>query len=367
VNGWAHLIKRVYQFLLVFYPPEFRAEFGEEMYAVFSTAMTEAQSSGIDKFWKLIWQELREGFISVFREHLWVGRNKMTNQDEPKPLGRGELFAALALFLFLPLAYFLVDVVGRPPQWLDYIMAFVFFGGLLAAFFLAIARGLPRWSPPYLGFILMMGILLSQYDRIWGWIYPYFIQSFGPRSYWSLPVRISYVGIFEFIILFSILLSAVILVNLLRLLPYTRTLWQRIRTDWTQLSFMFYGGLVFAILVAFDEYHHGGIWKLIASLFLALGAWLYFRAKGKKQRILALVGGATGAMWTVALAKWVLIPLQQWPTGYPVAPSETTRWVETASAVVGWVWILLILITPALVKLLPSFPPNNFQEEIAPT
>ena len=137
--------------------------------------------------------------------------------------------------------------------------------------------------------------------------------------------------------LFLILLSALILVNLLRLLPYTRGVWQRIRADWTQLSFMLYGGLVFGILLAFDEYRHEELWKFIAWICLALGAWLYLRAKGQKQRILALIGGATGAMWIVALAKWMLIPLQKWPTGYPVSPSETTRWVETGSAMVGWV------------------------------
>jgi hypothetical protein len=216
------------------------------------------------------------------------------------------------------------------------------------------------------GFALMLGIIFSRSDRIWGWIYPYFIDSFGPRSYWSLPVRIIYVGIFEFIVLFSILLSALVLVHLLRLLPYTRGVWQRIRADWTQLSFVFYGGLVFGIYLAFDEYRYEDIWKSIAWLCLALGAWLYLQAKGPKQRILALIGGATGAMWIVALAKWALIPLQKWPTGYPAAPSETTRWVETGSTIVGWIWILIMLMAPALLSLLPSSPPPNVQEDIAP-
>ena len=61
-------------------------------------------------------------------------------------------------------------------------------------------------------------------------------------------------------------------------------------------------------------------------------------------------------MWIVALAKWVLIPLQKWPTGYPVAPSEATRWVETSSAMIGSVWIVIMLIAPALLNLLPQAP-----------
>ena len=156
--------------------------------------------------------------------------------------------------------------------------------------------------------------------------------------------------------MFMILLGALILVIFFRLLPYTRGVWQRIRADWTQLSFMLYGGLVFSIIFVFDEYHHEELWKFMAWTSLALGAWFYLRAKGQMQRILALLGGATGAMWIVALAKWGLIPLQKWPTGYPVAPSETSRWAETGSAMVNWVWILLMLLAPALLNWLPQAP-----------
>jgi lysylphosphatidylglycerol synthetase-like protein (DUF2156 family) len=164
------------------------------------------------------------------------------------------------------------------------------------------------------------------------------------------------VAVFDFIFFFSILLGALILVNLLRLLPHTRGVWQRIRADWTQLSFLLYGGLVISTMVLFDEYHHDSVWQLVAWSCLALGAWLYLRAKRQKQRILALICGATGAMWIVALAKWVLIPLQKWPTGYPVSPSEAIRWVEVGSAMIGWVWILIMLLAPALLSLLPQSP-----------
>jgi hypothetical protein len=99
---------------------------------------------------------------------------------------------------------------------------------------------------------------------------------------------------------------------------------------------------------------------------LALGAWLYLRAKGQKQRILTLIGGATGAMWIVALAKWLLIPLQEWPTGYPVAPSEATRWVETSGALIAGVCYLIILLAPALLNLLPHTPSPILSKEEDP-
>lgn len=278
---------------------------------------------------------------------------------EEKPLPRIELLAALIIFLLpllIPLFGILATGGNGLSRWVDSSVLVLFLGAVLFALGLAIIKGLPRWSLSYLGFVLMLGLVLSWYDRIWTLTYPFFKQSFGPRSYWSLPARTIYVALFEFIFFFSLLLSALILVNLLRLPPHTRGVWQRIRADWTQLSFLLYGGLVLSIALVFDEYHHADAWQFMAWICLALGAWLYLRAKRQKQRILALICGATGGMWIIALAKWVLIPLQKWPTGYPVSPSEATRWLETGSAMIGWVWILILLLVPALLNLLPQAP-----------
>lgn len=269
---------------------------------------------------------------------------------EKKPLPRRELLAALIIFI-LPLLFYVFATTGLPPsKWIDYFILILFGGALLFALVLAIIKGLPRWSLSYAGFVLMLGIILSSDSRFWGWLYPYFVQSFGPKSLWSLPVRIIYSGVFEFIVLFFTLLSALILVNLLRLLPYTRTVWQNIRVDWTQLSFMFYGGLVFYIMLTFDEYRHDELWKSTAWVCLALGAWLYLRAKRPKQRLLALIGGATAALWIVAVGKWVLIPLQQ---HWPRVPSELNRWHEPSTALLSWVGIVILLLAPAALSLLP--------------
>lgn len=359
MSVWAHLTTRVYRVLLAFYPSGFRAEFDEEMQDVFATALTEAQRRGGERPWRLFWCEIRGWPGSVLREHLRARRREMASNGlvKEKPLLRIELLAALIIFL-LPLLWPLFGILAATgnslPRWVDTTVLVLLLGVVLSALGLAIVKGLPRWSLSYLGFVLMLGFILSRYDRIWGWIYPFFIQSFGPRSVWPLQIRIFYVAVFDFIVFFSILLGALILVNLLRLLPHTRGVWQRIRADWTQLSFLLYGGLVISTMLLFDEYHHANLWQLVAWSCLALGAWLYLRAKRKKQRILALICGATGAMWIVALAKWVLIPLQKWPTGYPVSPSEATRWVEVGSAMIGWVWILVMLLAPALLSLLPQ-------------
>ena len=357
MSGWARLIMRVYRVLLGFYPAEFRADFGEEMQDVFAKAAADTRHPGGGLPWRLFWREMRDWPRSVIEQHLQARGKKMPAHGlmEERPLPRSELLAAMVIFLLPLLSIFAVTAIGLSP-WTDYLALVLFWGAVLFALGLAILKRLPRWSLSYLGCVLMLGIILGRPDRIWSWLYPLFLQSFGPRSYWSVPVRILYVGIFEFIMQLSILVSALILVNLFRVLPYTRGVWRSIRADWTHLSFVFYGGLVFGILVMFEEYRYDDSWKSVAWLCLALGAWWYLRAGGQRQRILALIGGASAAMWVVALAKWVLIPLQEWPSGYPIAPSEASRWVETGSALIGWVCILMILIAPALLNLLPGPP-----------
>jgi hypothetical protein len=285
-----------------------------------------------------------------------------------KPLAPSEWLAAMLLFLLpsliVPIMSYLALTGANIPLWLNNFMLLLLLGLLILALGFGLLKGLPPWSLSYLGFLLMLGLTLARYDRLWSWIYPSFLQSFGPRSLWPLTVRFLYQGVFAFIILSATLLGALIVVNILRLLPYYANLWQRIRADWTQLSFLFYGGLVLAILLTFDEYHYDQVWLFLAWTALAVGAWFYLQARELKQRILALVGGVTGAMWVVALAKWVLIPLQAWPDGFPVAPSPATRWFESGSALIDWGLIVLMLCMPALLNLLPSSTDQFAQEGV---
>ena len=66
-------------------------------------------------------------------------------------------------------------------------------------------------------------------------------------------------------------------------------------------------------MILFEEYHYEEPWKFAAWVYLALGGWLYLRLKTNIQRILALIGGVTLAMWTAAIGKWIIVPFQDWP------------------------------------------------------
>ena len=356
MNDRVRFVMRVYRVLLSFYPAAFRDEFGEEMQAVFAAALGEARSPSGGPPWGLFWREMCDWPGAVFREHIRARRWKMFRDGlmVEKPLSRGELLAAMILFVLPLLMSGLAASTTSLPQWTEPVFFVVLYGAVLFALGLAVIRGVPGWSLPYVGFLLMLGLIVVRSDRIWTWIYPVFIRLFGARSMWPLVVRVLYGAVFSFVVLFSLLFSAIIVVNLLRLLPYTRGVWQRIRADWTQLSFMLYGGLVFGVIIAFDEYRHEEPWKLVIWLCLAVGAWGYLRAKNQKRRFAALVCGASGAMWLVALAMWVLIPFQSWPMGYPVSPSPATRWTQPLSTLVEWVVFLIILTAPALLNWLPG-------------
>ena len=257
---WQRLVTRAYRLLLEFYPSAFQTEFGEEMQAVFKSALEEQNG---ESPLQLFWHEMRHWPNSVVKAHLRGWRRNMASNgtNHEKPLPRGEMLAAMTIFL-LPL-FSLFAVTGvRLPEWTNYIILVVFWGCILFALVLAVSKRLPGWSFSYLGFILMLGLVLTPLPRLMTWVYPSFLEAFGPMADWPISTRILYSGLFDFVLSLTILLGALILVNLLRLLPYTRAVWGRVRADWTQLSFLIYGGLVFYVMLAFDEYRQEELWKV---------------------------------------------------------------------------------------------------------
>jgi hypothetical protein len=284
---------------------------------------------------------------------------------DEKPLTRSELLAAMVIFL-LPMLSISLTTWLYLPQWIQIVFTFIFWGCTIFSVGLAINRRMPRWSLPYLGFVLIIGVIIGGPDRIFSWVYPVFTQAFGAISVWPILIRIIYEGIFGFTMMLALLVSALALVNLLRLVPITRGVWQHIREDWTQLSFLMYGSLVFSPILLFEEFRYAGISKLIAWFCLALGAWLYLRYKEKRQRILALIGGATGAMWVVAISFWVIIPLQDWQSRYSLVSMQELQRTETGSVLLFLGIVLITLLAPALLNFLPTPPTPNVQEDITP-
>ena len=362
---------RMYQLMLACYPPGFRAEFGTEMEMVFSEALRGIQDSGKNSLWSLVWREFRYWPGSVIQEHLQARRNTMTVQDPFTPIRPAELLAALAIFLIPTLAALLVTILGEAklnqlPNWLDVLMVIFFLGSLLASFGFAVIRGFPRWSPPYLGILVVAFLLLGPFwpmQRTMDWAYFRLFRPLGEMNGWSMFERVLFQGVQGAILWFFVPLIALILITLLRLLPSTRSLWRRVREDWTQLSFLVYGGIVFYILLIFDEYQQKEIWSLAAWISLGIGCLLYLYSRDKTRRILLLLSGATLAMWIVATGKWFLVPIQDWGPNVIVNPVETERWFEFYGTLVEWICIVIALLSPAVLRFLPTSQAFNSQEE----
>ena len=79
----------------------------------------------------------------------------------------------------------------------------------------------------------------------------------------------------------------------------------------------------------------------------------------KKKRFLALVGGATVAMWIVAIGKWIIVRMQSWSVNL-----ESARWFEAVYTISSWIIAIAALIAPASLNLLPPSPRPTVEEAI---
>jgi len=282
----------------------------------------------------------------------------MTESSDPFPIKRNEMWAGLSIFLVPALAAFLVEIIGEPtlPGWIGPLMVVGFLGCVIVPFIWAVLRGLPPWSTPYLGVLRVGFVFFVLFWPLIQLIYPVFTSWIWPMHSWSMPLRIFYQGVQAAVLWLSVLLTAFVLVSLLRLWKHTRSLWQQVQQDWTLLSFILYGGLVLNIVLIFDEYQGDGPWMAAAWLSLGIGGWFYLRARTQKQRLITLLCGATVAMWIVAVGKWVLVPSQNWGPWFGRHPAETERWFESLRTLVDWLCLSAALLIPSLLNLFPQQP-----------
>jgi hypothetical protein len=130
-----------------------------------------------------------------------------------------------------------------------------------------------------------------------------------------------------------------------------RPFYRSIRDDWTLLSFGLYGAALVGLLLTFDDYPYDEPYTIVASLILAAGAWIYLRNTRSWRRFLALFTGLTLSMAVAATGKGIIYTTS-WP-GLRLFTWQT----EVASTVIFWGWLVVVILTPALLTLLPR--PNR--------
>lgn len=317
------LILRLYSALTWLYPPQFRAKYVEEQREVFALAQAEEGGGGFG----LLLRELAHLPGVLLRLH-WAG---LRSGGWKTLLG---VFAMLFIFITPAIETISRFVPGNEP-WLNYLVL----AGLVTGLVAAVITGFPRWSVPYLGFVLGIVGFYGTYILLTP-----VMMLLPRRDYSALPIvpRLLY-GAFWDAARVALLLGAVYLVlRLVRILA-ARTqlrlprLWRHSRRR-SDVSFLMYGAAIFFVLVGMDEYQHNEVIMLLSTACMMLGAVIYLRA--------ALLAAVTLAFGIIAVGKYFVVPLQTWEGWFDGHPLETERWFESLSSVSTMIFTWVALLVP---------------------
>jgi hypothetical protein len=223
---------------------------------------------------------------------------------------------------------------------------------ILGPLVVGIKAGLPRWSLVILGAVLgvlgvygvlsLIGIFIGPAVVIFKrWITgdsdalaPRLITELINHGWFWLAIAIAIMGF---------------LVGL-NVSDRSQKVLQRIRADWTHISFLFYGALLITFYIDFDEYQGEGLYVLGCLIALAAGAWAYLRIEHSGRRVLALIAGLTLCMAIMGVGKYFLVPLQDWPVWTSNYPPESERWFESLRTIVSWFWAVVVVGLPGLLQ-----------------
>jgi len=301
-------LQKFYDLLLNLYPKKYRDEYGEELHSVFSFSLNDAM--GTVEVIKVFLRELAGLPKAILYEHLREMRKAKMNRrfDSYFDFTHGswkEFLTALFPFFLAGGVMPLLSYLGRAEivsGMAGAVIVLPLLGLLIILLLIGAKKGMPRWSLPYLGFLLSM-LSLYIFSAIFGTPIYLLFRDFRDQS--ILLIDILWDGIFWYGLLFAILLLVV-----LSRVSFT---FQHFKNDWTLPCFVLYGGVPFALWITFDEYVGDEPYTLLAFLILAIGAWLYLRSSNEWMRFGTLFVGMTLAMFIVAIGKVLLIPSQTWP------------------------------------------------------
>jgi len=327
----------LYSRLLDWLPPGFRDEFAEEMAQVLAARVREAGHRGRRA---LLWAFLGELFVlpalwlyacqrerRVYRMETSGGNASVNGRDS----WGATLAAVLPLIGFVGvsatagiahhvLGAVHLDVLFRL-LWADAlrigVAPIIFYLLLLGGFLAAWLKGFPRWSYPYLGWLLLF--LVASLGST-GLDDPYLWRIWGP-----------------------LLITLLIAISLRPSLKPLSSLAHGWKQDWTLSIFAVLGILEFLIWAGFDEMPGPrSVWATLCTAVLVVGAIAYMRISSRTGRVAALLGSMVAS---VALGAGV----------------GAYYWHRPSDSVIGWLVWFVILMAPALLsavlsRLLPSRP-----------
>jgi hypothetical protein len=352
MNTPLRLVDKVHTALLRLYPSSFQETYADEMQAVFTQTAQDATERGYLAVCRILWRELFDAPIAAFRERVlnWKRREQQVG-DQPSQtrLTRSEMLMALAVFL-VPAGLILLN--AAPSMQIERVLRPAIWILLLLGAMVGLIKRFPRWSLPYIGLVVATIVFLYLFRWEAQRIATFMASRFVSQPQNELG-RLILATFWEGVVWLSLLILIAFIVLLLALLPRFRHRIRHLREDWTQFSYLLYGGAMLALVLTFEEYRYEEPYALIALLCLAAGAWGYLRSNRRFHGFLSLLAGATMAMWIAAAGIWLLVPQQSWSVWFQSHSPESERWFEAQRALIAWVWMVAILALPSLLKFLP--------------
>lgn len=298
-----------YKILLHLLPPEFRQEFGEEMVETFAQRLAETCPQGRLPLLQLCLEELI-AFPGTLMEAYAAPRTPLGKAEpsNPGPLSQPwrELLLSMTVFL-LPAGLLLSSRSNLSQTSAPGVMEALLFLGIMLC--LGWMGGFPLWSMPYVSLILVVSVYLFVFQRIASQISPVLISNFAPGP-WDdstyLVLQVASNGMLWLMLFCLTLLAVAILAAFNRFQP----LLERLRYDWSLLSYILYGESVFALLLHNQQSEPG---YLLASLLcLAAGVWFFLstsRSTGASPglRLLTLLTCLTLAVSVSAVQTWATL------------------------------------------------------------
>jgi MFS family permease len=341
VDMW--FLRGIYGLLLTLYPRAYRSEFGEELQTVFNLSLDDA--TGRFQVIMVFVRELAGLPKAIIYEHLRERRrSKMTGKFASRfdfaPGSWTESFAALAPFL-LGMVMIILGYIGNFinfPLWFQVVLVILLWSLVLGLFLLGSVKGVPRWFMPYLGLplpligLLLFNGLMEKLGGVWWYRLPWFLADFLQQ------------GLF----LTGLVLLVVLLLFVTKLIPNSKSFYERLRDDWTLLSFIIYGTMPLMLVFTYGDYKNEEPFMFLSLVSLAAGGCLYLRSYEPLKRFLYLYGGVALSMMVAAVGKAVLRD-----SSFPMAVSGSWQ-TEFMSTLITWLWLALIMLIPALFKLFSS-------------
>jgi hypothetical protein len=339
----ADLLTDFYGRLLHLYPGEYQREYAEELQTVFNMAAAEATLEDRLAMLRLVCCELRDLPAALVHEHMRARRKKLMQNDAShpsfKPPSWKEKLGTVLPYLVLMGVLGLYAIHTFAPGWL----VWVFFGLLLlfpVILIVGLARGLPRWCMPYLGFVAFFFLGVASDTPPYKNIDLNFATAHSPFWFQAFSV----VG--EMWLEIFIVLGLLLLIT--ALVPPFRAFFRRVRLDWTQLSFVMYGAALFDLFLFLTQYEDFHPYMLLPVLAIGGGAWLYMRTPGLWGRFLVLFGGIT--VTNLLLLIGLKLGALHGGTAFSTYGHSLPR--DWAYMLLMWGWQTIALLAPAVLMLL---------------